>query len=348
MRTVKLGSISYTSDSQSPAFKVAVKDTISRIFLRLTGNVVVTGALTLTEDSILRLLQKIRVQIGGKDVKSYGLNNAIAAAGKRLYYANQYYYGVLPTLNEPAVGVATNPFDVMLTIPFALPPRLQENQPTAILDANTGQIAGAGAKETFSLNGRMASCLSPQDNEIEIVVDWGTHTDLYSAGTATGLTNCELEVIAELVPALNGIQMPYLWHQIDKNAELSAAASSEQETDLDKKGVCPWIDLLCFDNSLRADDVFNNLQVMVNGTYRAFYASFGAAKADLKQAGGLQATALPTGVNAIIFDKEENGEGGLVLDSGAISEAKFILDQDALTGTYYMILGQNQLRRQNA
>ena len=67
----------------------------------------------------------------------------IASAGKRLYYSEQYYYGVLPTLNAPAVAVGTNPFDVVLTIPFEMPPRISKD------------------------------VLSPQEKNIEIDVNWG-------------------------------------------------------------------------------------------------------------------------------------------------------------------------------
>lgn len=333
---VRAGEIDFVSGGRAITFRVPVKSTLKALHFRLTGNLVVTVAATLREDGVLRLVKRMEISVGGVKIKSIGDGSAYASAAVHCYYYNQLLYGALPNLSQPAVGVATNAFSADFAVPFEMPPALASMYPS--------QVVGVGDK-AMQISARKITELSPTGKDIEIDVDWGAVADVISAGTAT-LSSVKLEVVAEVEPELDIIQMPLLLQETTKQATLNAGANTREETDLDRFGIVPFIMVMAWDNSVRADNVFNRYQYVLNGDNYKIDMSWGLSKNDAKRAAGLQATTLPTGVNLGLFDREETGDGAIILDAGDVKRFSFFLDHAALTATFKVTLHQFQISKQ--
>lgn len=323
---VSNGFIDLTSGQRAPTFRVPVKSTLGRLILRLTGNLVVTAAATLREDGILRLLKRIELDIGGVRVKTIGDGNALSGAGPLLYYMNQFYYGSVPQLSQPAVGVATNAFSATLSIPFEMPPALSNQYP-----------------QNKDFSGRNISMLSPTEKEIELNVDWGAVADVISAGTAT-LSATRLEVISVVYPQFDSVQMPLLLHENTKQATLSTGANADERTEMDRVGVVPAIGILSFDNTVRDDGVFNGIDAIINGNNHVYDMSWEAMRANAKEQSGL--AAVTEGAGMVVFDREENLQGALVLDAGDVKNFQMSIDHAALTATWRVLLHVLSLQKQ--
>jgi hypothetical protein len=336
---VRGGDIDFVSGQRALTKRLPVKSTIGAIHLYLTGDLVVTVAATLREDGILRLLKRIEVSVGGRRLKAIGDGAAFSGGGVVLHHSNRVLYNEEPYLNQPAVGVATNPFSAMLTIPMEMPPALASQYPS-----RTVRMAGK-ADKFVTLNARKLTMLSPTGKDVEIDIDWGAVSDVISAGTAT-LANVKAEVIIETFPQYDRVQMPLLMHETSKQADLTAGANAREQTRLDRFGIVPFHILMGWDNSIRADSVYNRVNYVINGSNHRIDQTWGSLQANLIRAMGFQAAAFPTGVNAAIFDSEEDGEGMLIVDADDVKEFSLFVDHAALTSTFKILLHQYQIKAQ--
>jgi len=334
---VRAGEIDFVSGGRALTLKVPVKSTLGALHFLLTGDLVETaGGGTLLEDSVYRLIKRLEVSVGGLKIKTLGDGAAYSGAGVQAYYYNQILWNTLPELSEPAVTVGTNAFRAAFSVPFEMPPALANQYPQ--------QNVQSGGK-TFSINARKLTMLSPTGKDIEIDVDWGVVGDVISGGT-NSLDSVKLEVIAEIYPELDGIQMPLLLHETTKQADFTAGANTREETQLDRFGIVPFINMITWDNGVKDDAVMNRAQYVINGVNYKIDSSWNALKADTKRAAGLQAAALPTGVAMAIFDSEEDGSGALILDASDVKRFSLFSDHDALTGVFKQTLHQFQIKKQ--
>ena len=92
--------VDLVAGQRSPAAVMQIAHTLQRIDLRFSGDLVVTGALTLVEDGVLNIAPLIELKVGGVNVKVIGDGSGLGAGSKILYYDNQALYGTLPILNQ--------------------------------------------------------------------------------------------------------------------------------------------------------------------------------------------------------------------------------------------------------
>ena len=145
---VRTGTIAQLLNVDSTAHLLTVKNTIGRIVLRLTGDlVVVTAPVVLEQDGILNFIRRILVNLGGEAIKTIGDGSASGAAFKLLNTFNRLQYGSQISLAQPALGIGTNPFSATIVIPFEMPRNLSQDWPE-------------GA--------RLVTMLSPQPDDVEI------------------------------------------------------------------------------------------------------------------------------------------------------------------------------------
>jgi hypothetical protein len=316
----RVNTIPFDSGQQSRPLLIDEVDAMTHLKLVLSGWLVVSSRLTLSEDNILRLLHRIQLEWGGKTIKTYGDNGAIGSAGKFLYYKQQTDEGVLPQFTAPGTAVATHPFVAELSIPFVLPKKLY-----------------ASLKE----GERNAYAMKTDERELNLIVDWGSLSDVFSAGAATA-SAIQLEVIAVTNPGLNkrlnnmrnkGSRFLIIEHLQSPNVQ--AGATTEEQHPMDRKGVLLYTFCMGFDNGVRDHANFNRLTYKVNNSDTWSDASVDAFRARAKETAGLQATALPTGIIPVYHDNELNGDNGIPLtDVQKIKSFGLTLNHDALTGTF--------------
>jgi hypothetical protein len=336
-REIILGTIPYTANQRSAALKLPVHDTLLALKLRLTGvHNVVTNALTsVVPDAPLTLARQIQLYIGGELIQSWGDNSDIGAGGKCCYYNDQIFYGYLPELVIPVVGVGANAISSTIVMPFAMPPALTDNFPSG---------------------GDKGTAILPTSKDIELYVSWGDPTSLgvVGAGTQT-ITACQIEVVGLIDSDLNAMAYPDatgkrtpmgLLYVNTKQASLSAGANANEESDIDRVGALCYLGIIGIDNSIRADGVFNNLKLSFNTHDVRAQGSWGSFKDTAKYLAGLQAAVLPVGVNFISLDQSQNGGGFVDTVDGSITAVKLGIDHAALTATFRALITQFNVRPQ--
>lgn len=132
------------------------------LFLRLTGDLVVTVAATLKSEAPLGLLQKIELVGDGNEV-------LWALSGRDAYRLAQIFHGKSGEFSAPATGVATNPFVAGFLI----------------------------SAEAVNMAVPVDSYLDLREFEkTELRITWGAVSTLISAGTATISATTQVEVFA--------------------------------------------------------------------------------------------------------------------------------------------------------
>lgn len=312
MPKIRTGQIPFTANSQSRPSLITVKDAITDVMLRLSGDLVVTGAVTLLEDNILRLVQRVQLLLDGNPFKIIGDSSGLGAAFKLLFYANKFQYGVFPPFTAPGVGVATHPFDVTVKIPLSLPRNLSDQMGMA----------------------RHISSMIVGARDLEVNVDWGDTPDIFSAGVAT-LANVSIEVIAVTDPNLNEIEEHMILQEATQNLAVTAGVNAREQVVLNKSGLLPYIFMMGIDNGIRADAVWNRLLFLRNTTLQELDMSWEAMRAAAMQIASLQDAALPLGINLAVFDEDEDGAGALdVGDGEETSGWDLQVDHAALTAAF--------------
>ena len=315
MPKIKVGDVALVDNGPSPSVRIAVKDAIVDVVLCLTGSLVVSSALTLIEDDILNLVKRVVFLLGGKPLRTFGDNSRYGSAFRMLSLVhNRLWYGVLPDHSAPATGVATNAFRATVSVPFRLSDLLFRGVPKV------------GRNITAMLSGAQ---------ELEMVVDWGTTSDIFSAGAATFL-DVKIEVIAVTDPSLNRLPRDarMLLREETQNLGVGAGANTAEVLDLNRRGQEPGMFVSVVDNSLRNDALVNRVQVKGNLSETLLDESWAALRAESRARSGLQ-VALPTGVAAAWFDEDGDLSGAVNLDDpAAVKSFQAILDRDAGTGTY--------------
>lgn len=315
MAQKRVGVVNFASGTQSEAFKIPIRKPITFIDVILTGTLVVTGALTLSEDNVLRILRRIQLVLGGKVKKTIGDNSVFASAGRLLYYMAQPLAGIVPDFVPPGAGVATHAFKASLRIFVAMPEQLSKNI------ANGDVI-------------RQTTALQPGSEDLELFVDWGTINDIFSAGAATFGDAPQLEVIVgydETIIVAQALE----WQEFTQSLALAsgAGANSDFTDDLSKFGSTPFALLMGFDTALLDSDVWNRLRFVVNEQIDILDGSWDFYQAAFKASSGLQA-ASPTGLGLALYDQALDLGGAIQTnDPSKISGWKVHLDHDALTAT---------------
>lgn len=312
MPKIRTGTIPFAAGAQSRPHLITVKDAITDVMLRLTGELVVAvDVIALAEDDILRLVRRLQVTLDGMPLKIIGDSSIYGAAFKLLHYFNQIQFGTLPEYVPPGTAIATHAFSATVRIPFSMPERL---------------AVGLG-------EGRHLSSLQIEARELEIVVDWGVVADVGTpagAGTAA-LQNVAIEVIAITDPSYNDLDERMILQEATQNLAVTAGANTNEQVPLNKSGLVPYIMLLGLDTSCRNDAVWNRLTFNRNTTNRELDMSWEAMRSATKDAGGLQGATLPTGVAMALFDEDKDGGGFLdVGDSEETSGWDLVVDHDAL------------------
>lgn len=314
MAQKRVGVIPFRSGQQADPFKIPIHDPITYIDLILTGVITVTGAITLVENDIMNLLRRIQLVLGGRVKKTIGDNSIYGAGGRILYYSNQALFGNLPPYTAPGTGVAAHPFTLVVRIPVQMPFLLSKNiDPLAFLKSTALHIGS---------------------EDLELFVDWGTTADVWSAGTATFTTAPSLEIIVGFDPALTNVPQAFDFHEHTQSLALAsgAGANSDFTDDLSKIGITPYSFLMGINNSLRADGVWNRLDLKINEQLDIIDGSWDYYKSVYQTAAGLQAVTPPVGVALALYDQEMDGGGILQINDPAVVSAwKAHLNHDALT-----------------
>ena len=152
-----------TLDVNKTRIPINVSGVIRQLFLRITGNIVVTAAITLVDEVPQKILSSIKYEFGERSQKW---------DGRGLYgYNFMMSGGKNPYNSPPATGVATNPFTAWLALPFAHPRSRAEH--LTLFDNN-------------------------RKRNPELEITWAAAADFISAGTTTGFTALACKVLADV------------------------------------------------------------------------------------------------------------------------------------------------------
>lgn len=270
------------------------------LWLRITGNLVVTVLATLHEDGILNLIRRIELLANGKDVIK-------SLSGYNLGQINRDYFSTAPMVSEPAVGVATNAFEVLLHLPFQM---IEEDL--------------RGSLDPRNLTG------------YDLNIQWGTVSNVITAGTAT-LTNVTLRVEAdETEPGMGLDAMTEFWvrHTTIRKA---FTQSGETEIDLPIGNTYRGFLIVVREGATLArsnaplDETL--VELVENGTekHRSYLADTLRGRNQLMNQG-----ALPTGVYLLKLDENDTYAGHV--NTAGMSSFKIVLTPAAPSGANGEIL----------
>jgi len=301
--------------------KITVREAITKLIIVLTGiyNVPVGGA-TIKEDSILRLLKKIDITLGGTPRKSIGGNSQYDAAGRILRRLDQFFYGVTLAYTAPSAAEGANAFMAVVEIPFILSAHAfpgmapEDREVSAYLPGLTGE-------------------------DLELYIDWGVATDVSdTAGCALTSAQCEILVASDTdltqraLDAVSRGERPFsvFLDEATQSIQLTAAASAAEAADLNRLGYEPFALLSCIDNGCVSDDVLNRISfkanvgdVLLDGSWE-FYRSM------LARRQGTQANP-DAGWALADYDGAQDMSGALPLaDPAYIGSWQALVDHDAL------------------
>lgn len=317
MAQVRVGVVNYVENQQAPRLRVAVADPIDELELVLTGEIEVpVGGMVVLEDSVLRVLRRVQMAIGGRPFKVIGDNSQFASGGRLLFHFTKLLYASNPLENAPALVQGQSAFSYSMKIPFTMPPALSRK---------------------VDRRDRQSTVLKTGGEDIELIVDWGTVPDF--TATASVLINAmQLEVIAHTDPTLGAMEASVaLFKENTQQLAITAGLNAAEELDLNRAGMEPYALVWAIDNSLQDDAMVNNIQIKANITDLLKDMSWDALQAILQDAVGRQ-IAPDAGVNAVIFDEGLDGE--TMLPAGDVAEVRklsAIVDHDALTPTFRLI-----------
>lgn len=267
-------------------------------FVKVGGNLVATGGSsdpTLTADMATRIVKRIRILVGGKEVQSI--------SGQDAYHLATIIGRYAPTRTTPTIsGAATYAFASILPLFFALPQNANQH----------------GAASLFASHGKL-------DPTIEI--EYGTTTDLATGGdrvlTITGLTS-------ELYMKFCGSKVdPQLFRFLNSSTKTIGAASDKFEVKV-PYGPGLFHRMLVLKARLAGalSDAVVNRVVLKSGEDTEL-ANFTWAELKDECQRQLQ-IAMPTGYVALLFDESKDWKGSI--DTGVYGDLRLELDVDAPSG----------------
>ena len=203
------------------------------LFLRVSGILTVTAAITLRENNILNLIKNIQIKMeGAVTLKNFSGVNAFLAA--------KYEDMTQPVLSAPATADGANAFNAVIPISFALPPSYsQQNRFSTLMDSSLFK-------------------------SLQILITTGDADDIFSAGTAT-LSSVVYEIqSSELTGITNRIVDSNFESQQDKNFT-SASTNLEHEMPVDGS-LYRRFGIRVNDNGAQSDAMLNRIKLKANGT----------------------------------------------------------------------------------
>lgn len=301
--------------------KITLREAIVGIELVLTGVLTVpSGGATIKEDSILRLLRRVEVTLGGIPRKVIGDNSQYSAGGRLLRRTAQALFGRIATYTPPAATEGSNAFVAVLPIAFRLPSHAFPN------------LKPAQAEITSYLPG-----LTGED--LEVYIDWGIATDV-SDTASVALASAQVEIIAVSdtdltlralsVVAKGGVPFKHFFDEATQAIQLALAASSAEEQDLNRLGYEPFALLQVIDDGLANDAVINRLTFNANVGDKILDGSWDFFRSELGRKANLQANP-DAGWGLADYDGAGDFSGALPLtDPALIGSWRASVDHDAL------------------
>jgi hypothetical protein len=203
----------------------------ARLWIRISGNLVVSSTATLQENGILNLVKNIQIKAGGAFIPKN-------MSGVLAYLRAKYEGRVAPTLSQPAVGVATNAFNASIPIDFILPP-------------------------DYGRNDRYSTMFdSDIYKTLQIILNVGDVDDVIASGAAT-LTSLTYAIHTdEIANIINRFPDFNIENQQDKNF---TSASSALEHDLPLGNLYRSFAIRAVDNGSQSDTVLNSIKMKING-----------------------------------------------------------------------------------
>lgn len=312
----------YASGGTSAPIDIQNVHALSGIQLDITGtNTVGVAAATLTSAGILALLRRIEFNVGGENRIAIGLEGALPG-GQLLEMVDRMWYGKLPNVTQPAVGVGANAFNATLVIPFAGSKVLHKH---------------------LSDEERKAMSYRRNATKAQLQFFYGADTDQVTpggGGTAVIAADIRVSMIEDRtldsVPAIDpesGEDPLNHYHNIVTESipiAATVAAAEQQRLNL-ARGMSPGILFYAFDNGAASNTLINTLQILLNGNDQRFNASWDGMVDKTREIMGSQ-IALPAGFAAAWFDDDLDGDGYLPLGAGEVASTIVQTDHDVSAG----------------
>jgi len=254
-KRIRVGVQTAVAGARTGPTKITLREALVGLQLVLYGVYTVpAGGATIKEDSIMRLLRRIELQLGGSPRKVWGDNSQYGAAGRVMYRLAQIMDGRRPEYSAPAATEGANAFRLALPVHFRLPdnafPNMRsfDREVTAYLPGLTGE-------------------------DLEMYIDWGTAADVSdTANVALTSATCEIIAVSDTDLTERALALveagrkpfPYFLDESTQAIQLSTAAASAEEQDLNRLGYEPFCLLGCIDNGLANDAVLNRLAFLAN------------------------------------------------------------------------------------
>jgi len=316
MPAVRQGLLAYAAGG-TVRQEITTPHAVSKIEVRVTGTLTVGVAeAALVEDGVLNIIRTIRVTKASRPVLQFGLGDALLSGGKLLSVWDRFWYQELPTVNQPAVGVATNAFDYSVFLPF----RFSENL-----------FRGAQPRD-----GLDAGCIRRDGERIDVEIDFGVDTDVATpGGGGTAVVAAELEIIYHSMPELAQVPPEYMNKWLRTTTESVGIGTALNPADQQRLnaalGLEPFMMLLAVDNDCRDPDFLNRVRVLLNGTDMVYDQSWDAVVSHSRALAGLQ-VALPDGYGMVDFDERRDMSGALPMGAGNVASSVLETDHDATAG----------------
>jgi hypothetical protein len=203
----------------------------ARLWIRISGNLVVTAAVTLQENGILNLLKNIQIKAEGALVPKN-------MSGVLAYLRSKYEGRVAPTLSQPATAAGTNAFNASIPIDFILP-------------------------SDYGRNDRYSTLFdSDIYKTLQIILSSGNVDDVISAGTATLSSVTYAVHTDEITGIANRFTDMNQESQQDKNF---SSASTALEHDMPLGNLFRSFAIRAVNNGSQSDTLLNSIQVRMNG-----------------------------------------------------------------------------------
>jgi hypothetical protein len=203
----------------------------STIWIRLSGTLTVTAAITLIENNILNLIKNIQIKAEGA-ITPKNMNGVLA------YLIGKYEYHVAPTLSAPGTADGAQTFNVSIPISFILPTDYgKTNRYATLFDSDPLKT-------------------------LQLLITTGDTADIFSAGTATmsatySIHSSEISGIRNRVTDLN---------QENQHDKSFSSASTALEHDLPLGNLYRRFAFRALNNGSQSDAVLNSIKVQANGT----------------------------------------------------------------------------------
>jgi len=175
-------------------------------------------------------------------------------------------------------------------------------------------------------------------NPVELIVTWGTISDLRGSATAGVLTlkSGELKVVTLDLPEINAgkslnARIPFMINREMSKEATNTGASTDFRIDLPKGNYIRKITIHAIDNSAYTNSIINNVKIVVNENLNKVDASFNQIRNENAKMYAIPFSQLQTGIAIIDFDERRDLKG--LLDVTNVDNVRLSLDINAPTGT---------------